>query len=106
MPSGLLPDKIYLRKADAFCKEFVKNPTSSAEIKSSDNVLITHIYMINNKNEHISHAGDQGRIFRQKGETRFQFLQDLTTVKEIHLIKYLLHLNKKTYLIINWCAFN
>lgn len=68
MPSGFLPAKIYLRKADAFCKEFVKNPTSSAEIKSTDNVLITRIYMVNNKNEHISHTGDQGRIFRQKGE--------------------------------------
>lgn len=73
---------------------FVKNPTSSAEIKSTDNVLITHIYMINNKNEHISHTEDQGRIFRQKGETLFQFLGD-STVKETHLIKYLLHLNKK-----------
>jgi len=95
MPSGFLPDIIYLRKADAFCKEFVKNPTSSAEIKSTDKVFITHIYMINNKNEHISHTGDQGRICRQKGETLFQFLRDSTTVKETHLIKYLLHLNKK-----------
>lgn len=46
MPSGFLPNKIYLRKADAFCKEFVKNPTTSAEIKSTDNVLITDIYII------------------------------------------------------------
>lgn len=74
MPSGVLSDKIYLRKADAFCKEFVKNPASSVEIKSTDNVLITHIYMLNNKNEHIFHTGDQGKRFRQKGETLFQFL--------------------------------
>lgn len=73
---------------------FVKNPTSSGEIKSTDNVLITHIYMINNKNEHISLIEDQGRIFRHKGETLFQFLGD-STAKETHLIKYLLHLNKK-----------
>lgn len=55
--------------------------------------------------KHISHIEDQGRIFRQKGETLFQFLED-STLKETHLIKYLLHLNKKTYLIINCCAFN
>lgn len=87
--------QIKFEESRCFLQGVCRNPTFSAEKKSTDNVLITHIYMINNKNKHISHTGDQGRIFRQKCETLFQLLRDSTTVEETHLIKYLLHLNKK-----------